>query len=308
MWVGNSNTDQTHLICEPAVVSNRSPAVLFSTLPCVDWQLGVNGCFSGKPSKLHVQWGGDLRVLIVCRRAAQRLITWWNQRKLVMIALPGVAWPSNSTDRILTPIFTSLFYLPCLLSKDGYGPPPSSLTTNQPWHLGVTKYSWRVTFKPLKSESNLRLGTLFASWIFMSALLFYDSISELIQGLDFTIWSSCCYHWELATHSRSMLFSTMLFSVTFLCLVTVSSHDVDFIKQIKVRNMSERNIKTRLSSAFLVAQRNHLHLLTASQRESEEITKTGFYFTPGSSLRFPFQCGHDSCSVTDVICLFHLAP
>lgn len=92
-----------------------------------------------------------------------------------------------------------------------------------------------------------------------------------------------------------------------LCIVTVSSRDVDFIKQIKGKNMSEWNIKTRLSSASLVARRHRLHLLTASQRESEEITKTGFYFTPSPSLRFPFQCGHDGCSVTDLICLFHLA-
>lgn len=131
-----------------------------------------------------VHWGGDLCVLTVYRRAVQRLITRWNQPKLVMITLPGVSWLSNSTDRILTPTFTSLFYLPCLLCRDRYGPPPSSLATNQPWHLGVTKYSWRVTFKPLKSESNLWLGTLFASWIFMSALLFFDGISELIQRAD----------------------------------------------------------------------------------------------------------------------------
>lgn len=65
-------------------------------------------------------------------------------------------------------------------------------------------------------------------------------------------------------------------------IVTVSSHNVEFIKQIKDKSMSEWNIKTRLSSAFLIVRRQRLHLLTASQRESKEITKTGFYFAPGS--------------------------
>lgn len=74
--------------------------------------------------------------------------------------------------------------------------------------------------------------------------------------------------------------------------------------------MSEWNIKTRLSSAFLIVRkltkRQRLHLLTASQRECKEITKTGFYCGPGSFLRFPLHSARDSCCVTDVICLFHL--
>lgn len=74
--------------------------------------------------------------------------------------------------------------------------------------------------------------------------------------------------------------------------------------------MSEWNIKTRLSSAFLIVRkltkRQRLHLLTVSQRECKEITKTGFYFGLGSFLRFPLHSAHDSWSVTDVICLFHL--
>lgn len=91
--------------------------------------------------------------------------------------------------------------------------------------------------------------------------------------------------------------------------MTVSIHNVEFIKQIKDK-MSESNIKTRLSSGFLIARkltkRQRLHLLTVSQRECKEITKTGFYFGLGSFLRFPLHSAHDSCSVTDVICLFHL--
>lgn len=105
MRVGNSNTDQTRLICELTVVANTSPAIIFSTLPFIDWQPGAHGCCSGEPSKLHIHWGGDLHAVIVCRRAVQRLITWWNQHKLVMITLPGVSRLSNSTDRILTPTF-----------------------------------------------------------------------------------------------------------------------------------------------------------------------------------------------------------
>lgn len=53
--------------------------------------------------------------------------------------------------------------------------------------------------------------------------------------------------------------------------------------------MSEWNIKTRLSNAFLVAQRRRLHLLTASQKESEEMIKTGFYFTLGFLWDFHFN-------------------
>lgn len=72
--------------------------------------------------------------------------------------------------------------------------------------------------------------------------------------------------------------------------------------------VSERNIKTRLSSAFLIVRRQRRRLLTASQRESKEITKKqAFYFAPGSFLPFPLHSGRDSCSLTDVICLFHLA-
>lgn len=40
---------------------------------------------------------------------------------------------------------------------------------------------------------------------------------------------------------------------------------------------------------FLVAQRRRLHFLTASQRESEEMIKTGFYFTPGFLWDFHFN-------------------
>lgn len=61
---------------------------------------------------------------------------------------------------------------------------------------------------------------------------------------------------------------------------------------------------------FLIAReltkRQRVHLLTVSQRECKEITKTAFYFGAGSFLRFPLHSARDSSSVTDVICLFHL--
>lgn len=48
------------------------------------------------------------------------------------------------------------------------------------------------------------------------------------------------------------------------------------------QNMSEWNIKTRLSSGFLIARkltkRRRLHLLTASQSRSKEIRGTWFFF------------------------------
>lgn len=59
--------------------------------------------------------------------------------------------------------------------------------------------------------------------------------------------------------------------------------------------MSEWNIKTRLSSAFLIAgggdltKRQRLHLLTASQRECKEITKSRlFTLDPALSCDFHF--------------------
>lgn len=58
--------------------------------------------------------------------------------------------------------------------------------------------------------------------------------------------------------------------------------------------------------AWELTKRQRVHLLTVSQRECKEITKTAFYFGAGSSLRFPLHSARDSCSVTDVICLFHL--
>lgn len=272
MPVGNSNTDQTHLICELTVGSNRSPAVLFSTPPSVDWQLGVNGCFSGA-AEHTASTEAVISPSWLYRRAAQRLITWWNQHKLVMITLSGVPWLSNSTDRILTPIFTSLFYLPCLFSRDRYGPPPSSLATNQPWHLVVTKNSWRVTFKPLKFESNLWLGRLFASWIFMSALLFFDGISELIQRADFILLSdvpaATIGNWLLIQGPRC---SQQRF---YSCFVW---GQFPLMMQI-LSNRSKTNIyiwMKRRHEAFkclLIAQKHCLHLLTASKRECEEMIK-----------------------------------
>lgn len=157
-------------------------------------------------------------------------------------------------------------------------------------------------FKPLKSQSNLWLGTLFASGIFMSALLFFEGISASRGPTSFYYLKFPLF--PLGTRCAFKDHGAFFYGSVALWL---SSRDVDFIKQIKGKNMSEWNIKARLSSVFLVARRHRLHLLTASQRESEEITKTGFYFTPSSSLTFPFQCGHDGCSVTDLICLFHLA-
>lgn len=204
-----------------------------------------------------------------------------------MITLPGVSWLSNSTDRILTPIFTSLFYLPCLLSGARYGPVPSSLASNQPWCLGVTKYSRRVAFKALKSESNLWLGTLFASWIFMSALLFFGGISELIRRADFILRSevptaAVRLHIRGARCSQPRLCSGSCFVTLFLSWCRFYQTDQ---RQIYV---SQWNIKTRLWSAFSVARRRLL-LLTASQRESEEMIKTGFYFTPGFLSDFHFN-------------------
>lgn len=221
-----------------------------------------------------------------------------------MITLPGVSWLSNSTDRILTPIFTNLFYLPCLLSGDRYGPPPSSLATNQPWHLGVTKYSWRVAFKPLKSESNLWLGTLFASWIFMSALLFFDGISELIRRANFILWSevpaAAIGSW---LHIQGPRCSHQRFHS---CFVTLSSHDVDFVKQIKDKYVWMKHQNKALKCLFGCTEASAS--VNSFSKRIWGNDKNRLLLHAGLSLRFPFQCGHDGCSVTDVICLFHLAP
>lgn len=112
--------------------------------------------------------------------------------------------------------------------------------------------------------------------------------------------------------SSKLLFSTHNFLASFFCdsLFGLWQFPLTIYQTDQRQNMSEWNIKTTLSSAFLIVRkltkRQHLHLLTASQRECKKITKAGFYFGLGSFLRFPLHSAHDSCSVTDVICLFHL--
>lgn len=69
-------------------------------------------------------------------------------------------------------------------------------------------------FKPLKSQSNLWLGALFASWLFTSALLFFEGISSSRRLTLFYCLKFSLLRWDLGVHSRTMLFSTTLLSVT----------------------------------------------------------------------------------------------
>lgn len=80
--------------------------------------------------------------------------------------------------------------------------------------------------------------------------------------------------------------------------------------------MKHQNKAFKCLFVFMVrklAKRQSVHLLTSSQRERKEITNTKktqkirlSIWTGLFSCDFHFTAPRDSCSVTDVICLFHL--
>lgn len=77
MRVGNSNTDHTHLILASSLRDpTHPPAVLFSTLASVDWQLGADGGGAVSQAPNCGRSGADLGVSAAWKRAARRLITW----------------------------------------------------------------------------------------------------------------------------------------------------------------------------------------------------------------------------------------
>ena len=103
------------------------------------------------------------------------------------------------------------------------------------------------------------------------------------------------------TYQAHTLFKAAAFQrAIFLPFFATHYLDCDsFLSQCRIyqtdqrQNMSEWNIKTRLSSAFLIARvltkRQRLHLLTASQRECKEITKSRLFpLDPALSCDFHF--------------------